>query len=73
MSKVCCEWHEHLPEVFAEDVKAEDCYGECGLAGMGTPSVCCRNCEHYDWFVNRRGVMPYVVKEIMSLPVEERP
>ena len=39
--KVCCEWHDHLPEMYQMETTPDECYDECGLAGMGTPSVCC--------------------------------
>lgn len=69
----CCEWHDRLPEMFAMETTPEECFDECGLAGMGTPSVCCKKCPQADWFIKRRGVTPYFVKEIMALPIEERP
>ena len=72
--KQCCEWHDHLPEMYADpDATPENSFDECGLAGIGTPSVCCKNCPQYDWFVNHRHVMPDLVKDIMALPIEERP
>lgn len=76
--KTCCEWHDALPDFFGEDSVPEDnkMFGEapeCGLAGMGTPSVCCRKCPQANWFIKKRGVTPYFVKEIMELPIEERP
>lgn len=68
----CCEWHDALPDSFTDDVTPDECWDECGLAGMGRPSVCCKRCPHYDWFVNERRVMPYLVGEIMALPLDER-
>lgn len=70
---VCCEWHDCLPEAFSDDVTPDDCWDECGLAGMGRPSVCCKNCPQYKYFVEQRGILPYLVVEIMAMPVENRP
>lgn len=71
--KVCCEWHDHLPDMYQMETTSDECYGECGLAGKGTPNVCCDKCPAYDWFVKHRGVMPNLVKNIMALPLEKRP
>lgn len=71
--KQCCEWHDHLPEIYDKTRSPDNCFYECGLAGMGTPSVCCRNCPQAEWFIKRRGITPDYVKEIMALPIEERP
>lgn len=71
--KPCCEWHNHLPEMYQSDATPEDSFDECGLAGMGTPSVCCHKCPQAEWFVQERGIIPDYVKEIMALPLEERP
>jgi hypothetical protein len=76
MSKRCCEWHDHLPEMYQMDTSPKDCFDECGLAGMGTPSVCCRNCPQAKWFTEGRGMSPDAidyVKEIMALPLGDRP
>ena len=72
-SKECCEWHDSLPDVFDEDNHPEDnrMFGEapeCGLAGMGTPSVCCRDCPQASRYKE-----PYFIKEIMALPIKDRP
>lgn len=58
MSKRCCEYHDRLPEVFepGEEPDAFADGSECGLAGMGTPSVCCRNCPEAKWFIEGRGI-----------------
>lgn len=76
-SKRCCEWHNELPETFEKDSFG---YIECGLAGMGRPSVCCRNCPHHKWFTEDRTQMGMkatikpehidVISEIMALPEE---
>jgi len=76
MSEQCCEWHDHLPEIYESDATPEDSFDECGLAGMGTPSVCCRKCPQAEWFIEGRGMKPEhidYVKEIMALLKEERP
>lgn len=56
----CCVYHDRLPEEFepgAEpDAFADGC--ECGLAGMGTPTVCCRNCPEAIYFEKKRGISP---------------
>lgn len=58
MSKRCCEYHDRLPEVFEAgeqpDAFADGC--ECGLAGMGKPAICCRNCPQAKWFTEHRGI-----------------
>lgn len=58
MSKRCCEYHDRLPEELElgqlPDAFADGC--ECGLAGMGKPTVCCRDCPHTNWFVKNRGI-----------------
>lgn len=69
MSKRCCVYHDRLPEEFipgAEpDAFADGC--ECGLAGMGIPTVCCEKCPQTNWFVNHRGIpkdnLLYAIKE----------
>lgn len=57
-SKRCCEYHDRLPEVFEPGEQPDAfAYGcECGLAGVGRPAVCCRDCPQTDWFVNHRGI-----------------
>lgn len=60
MSKICCEYHDKLPEIFEPGAEPED-FGdssECGLAGMGRPSVCCRNCLQNEWFIKVRHMRP---------------
>jgi len=74
--KSCCEWHNNLPESWSGDVTPDDGYMECGLAGMGTPTVCCKNCPEVDWFVNKRGIpieRLHLFKNIMALPEQDRP
>lgn len=77
MSKqVCCEWHDHLPEMWQDDVTPDECFDECGLAGIGRPSVCCANCPQTEWFIKGRGMKPADIDfaiDIMALPVLERP
>ena len=76
MSKQCCEWHDHLPEEFADpNATPENSFDECGLAGMGTPSVCCRKCPMAAWYTDgsRNANNIFYTKEIMALPVDERP
>lgn len=71
----CCEWHDHLPDMWSDDVKPEECFDECGMAGMGRPSVCCAECPHTEHFIKNRGLKPADIdfaKEIMALPVEQR-
>lgn len=37
MGKACCKFHNKME---FEDTDL----AECGMAGMGRPTVCCRNC-----------------------------
>jgi hypothetical protein len=36
LSEICCEYHDKIV-LDVEEI-------ECGHAGMGAPTVCCRNC-----------------------------
>lgn len=58
MSKICCEYHNKLPEVFEPGEQPDEFSdgAECGLAGMGRPTVCCRKCPQTKWFVEERGI-----------------
>lgn len=71
----CCEYHNALPGSYREATGPEPWSdgAECGLAGMGTPSVCCQNCPQAIYFIRKRGITPDYVKEIMALSPEERP
>lgn len=73
--KPCCEYHDALPDVWQEAEAPEPWSegAECGLAGMGTPAVCCSNCPQAAYFVKRYGITPDFAKDIMALPPEERP
>lgn len=74
MIKQCCEWHNALPDSYDEPSPPEDnkAFGEspeCGLAGMGTPSVCCRECPQAKYFIEQRHMLSSdidFVKEIME-------
>lgn len=75
--KLCCEWHDHLPEYWQDPhANPETDFGECGMAGMGRPVVCCAKCPHTNWFIKGRGMQPADIdfaKDIMALPIEQRP
>lgn len=76
MSKQCCEWHDHLPEMYQSEATPEDSFDQCGLAGSGRPSVCCRECPRVGWFYGHYKMKPSDIdftKEIMALPLEQRP
>lgn len=48
----CCEYHDRLPEAFEPDAEPDAFVDghECGLAGAGKPTVCCRNCPEAIYF-----------------------
>lgn len=71
MSKECCKFHNKLPDEFEPGTPADE-FGEapeCGLAGMGSPAVCCRKCPQVEWFVQGRGMnidsLTYAMEECL--------
>lgn len=69
MSKQCCEWHDALPDEWdmknpPEDNRVLGLSPECGLAGTGTPSVCCRNCPDAGHFTNQGLTLDYYEDEV---------
>jgi hypothetical protein len=74
MSELCCEYHDKLPEIFEQGAEPDEFgdWSECGLAGKGSPAVCCRKCPQADWFTKGRGMNPEHIdyaKELCSKEV----